>query len=143
MLNAFFEGGGGMLQADYHITTVRDEGVDHFLSFNLENHYIDGGVVLSAGWHGSTVRPYGGFKLPFLKFFSLVGSGEYAYVNRRVTRQIYHFAVLSGGLKMAFNPIGFTLYPRVEYCTNRYYTNDVRLLVTAGLLFTRFWEPKS
>ena len=89
-----------------------------------------------------TFRPYGGIKLPFLKVFTLEGSGEYCYIDETDKDNIYHLLQFSGGLKIGISPIGLTIFPRVEYITNRYFTKDLRLLVTTNLLINRFWGGK-
>ncbi|MBN1307018.1 MAG: hypothetical protein JXA18_03815 [Chitinispirillaceae bacterium] len=138
-LNAFFKDENIFLEGDYHMVTIADEGIDHFISLDVSNRYLNGGVVLGAGFHGMTVRPYGGAKLPFLKFFSLVGSGEYCFTDETDADNIHHMAVLSGGLKTAIHPIGLTIFPRIEYITNRYFAKDVRFLLTTTLLINHFW----
>ncbi|MBN1576841.1 MAG: hypothetical protein JW913_09830 [Chitinispirillaceae bacterium] len=138
-LNAFFQDENIFLQADYHMITIADEGIDHFISFDVSNPYLNGGVVLGAGFHGTTLRPYGGAKLPFLKIFSLEGSGEYCFVDETDADNIHHMVVLSGGLKTSIHPIGLTIFPRIEYITNRYFTKDVRFLLTTTLLINHFW----
>ncbi len=51
-----------------------------------------------------------------------------------------HNAILfTGGIKMSFSRIGLSLYPRMEYITNRYYKKDVRFLLTTNLLIRKFW----
>lgn len=47
--------------------------------------------------------------------------------------------LFTGGIKMSFSRIGLSLYPRMEYITNRYYKKDVRFLLTTNLLIRKFW----
>ena len=174
----FFSDAGIAVQLDYHATSFVDEGADHFMSVDVSHRYFCLGGVLGFGYHGASVRPYGGFSLPFLRFFSLEGNAEFfrtfpvqvrpaAYDPARVdsiwslavsdtlrslllaqleaeTRSIKmtprNAVLFAGGLKMAFTPIGLTIYPRVEYIMNRYYKQDVRFLLTTNLLIKKYWS---
>ncbi len=137
-LNAF-PGGESFLSVDYHITGIVNEGLDHFLSFDAANRYFNAGIVLGAGFHGLILKPSAGFRLPFLKIFTLQGAGEYSYIDETDKDNIYHLLTFSGGLKIAVRKIGLTIFPRAEYITNRYYTRDIRLLLTTNLLINKFW----
>ena len=48
--------------------------------------------------------------------------------------------LFTSGLRMTFASIGLSLYPRVEYITNRYYKQDVRFLLTTNVLIRKYWS---
>ena len=73
----FFSGTDIAVQFDYHFTSFHDEGTDHFIALDASNRYLHGGGVLGLGYHGESIRAYGGFSLPFLKIFSLRGNAEF------------------------------------------------------------------
>jgi hypothetical protein len=135
----YFPEGGGCVQAGYHVTSVKNEGSDHFFLINAASQVLEGGIVFGIGSHGMTVRPHGGCSFALGKYVFLKGSGEYLLVDEKDSEGTHQMVALSGGLKCAFYPIGLTIYPRVEYITNRYYSQDVRLLVTTSLLIHNFW----
>ncbi|MCX7727780.1 MAG: hypothetical protein N2053_13150, partial [Chitinispirillaceae bacterium] len=126
------------IELDYHLTNVKREGSDHFFSFSASTAHLTGGITLGFGVHGFTLKPYGGFELPFLKFFSLVGNAEYYRVDETDDDNIHFMTIFSGGLKANFYPIGLTIYPKVEYINNRYYKQDLRFLLTSSLLISGF-----
>ncbi|MBN1760356.1 MAG: hypothetical protein JW863_18655 [Chitinispirillaceae bacterium] len=82
----FFSESGIAVQLDYHATSFIDEGTDHFLSFDASQRFLFGGAVLGLGYHGESIRAYGGFSLPFLKVFSLEGNAEFYRVFPNVYR---------------------------------------------------------
>lgn len=65
------------VQVDAHFVSVEDEGADVFFTFDASNSNLNLGIALGTGYHGSIIRPYGGFRLPFLKVFTLEGTGEF------------------------------------------------------------------
>lgn len=133
-----FPDGGFFIHGDYHITSVKNEGADHFITFDISNRAITGGIVFGAGYHGTTLRPYAGLRIPMGKFFSLVGSGEFLWVDETDDDDVHNLFVASGGIRAAFFPVGLTIFPRVEYITNRYYKKDLRFLLTTNLLISHF-----
>jgi hypothetical protein len=137
----YYPEGGGCVQAGYHMTSVKNEGADHFVLVNAANRALDGGFVFGTGYHGLTFRPHLGFNFAMGKYLFLKGSGEYLYWNESNDDDENGQAiVLSGGIKAAIFSIGLTIYPRVEYITNHYYSQDVRFLVTTSLLLHTFWK---
>jgi hypothetical protein len=159
-LNAFPPDVKVCIQGDYHAMSVKDEGVDHFLSFVVAHPNVSGGGGLSLGCHGQTVRAHGGFSLPFLKVFSFEGAGEFyrawpvvykeemlspsviTMIEKKEDQGPYNAAYLSGGLKLSIAPVGLTVYPRMEYVINRYYSHDFRFLCTMNLILRGFWGGK-
>lgn len=138
----FFPDGGGSVLGGYSLTSVKNEGIDHFFFVNAsKNTYLDGGITFGIGYHGMTVQPRGGFSFPMLKIFTLKGSAEYYMVDETDDDGTHHLISFSGGLKTRF-PFGLTIYPRAEYITNRYYSQDVRFLITSTLYLHKFWRSR-
>jgi len=137
----YYPEGGGCVQGEYHVTSIKNEGIDHFIIVNAANTYLDGGVTLGTGYHGMTLRPRGAFSFPFLTYLQLKGTAEYCLIDETDNDGTYNLTSISGGLKGVF-PIGLTIYPRVEYITNRYYSQDIRFLMTSSLLLHKFWRSR-
>lgn len=131
----------GCLQGGYHGVLVKNKGLDHFLMVNAASRYLDGGLTFGIGYHGMTIRPKGGFSLPVLSFFKLKGSAVYQLIEESGEEKRRSTVALTGGIKGIF-PFGFTMYPRVEFVTNRYYKEDIRFLFTTSLLLHSFWESR-
>lgn len=137
----YYPEGGGCVQGEYHVSTTKNEGTDHFFIVNAANKFLDGGVTFGNGYHGMTLRPHGGFKFLLGDYLQLKGSAEYCLIDETDNDSTYHLVTLSGGVKTIF-PFGLTIYPRVEYITNRYYSQDVRFLMTSSVLLHKFWRSR-
>lgn len=142
LLFDYYTDANGIIQAGYHFTSIINQGTDHFLFVNAANETIDLGMTFAFGYHGLMVRPKGGLNLALGKYIAFKGYGEYGFFDETDKDDKHQVIVLSAGLKAAFFPIGLTIYPRIEYVTNRYYTKDVRLLLTTSFLIHNYWKSR-